>query len=76
MIVLDGKLTDYFYEIEGHIIRIRIEPPEFRRQLKEISELVDNENNKEALARIDQLPIEWQNDEEFVRLLSYVNFVC
>ena len=68
MIKIDNKLTEEYFEIAGHLIQIRIEPPDFIKKRKRISRLIDNQEYADALAEINKLPIDWINDREIVRL--------
>lgn len=75
MFILDGKLTDQYFEIAGHLVRIRVEPPEFRQKLKEISDLINNKDYDKVKNILNSLPLEWQQDEEFIRIMTFIHFM-
>lgn len=75
MITLDNTLRTETFELNGHSIQIRIEPPEFRKAFKEVNDFISQKNYCEALETIDRLPYEWQNDPEFIRATSLIYFL-
>jgi len=75
--VLDMKadvLIDEYFECHGHLVHLRVEPPEFLRAAKEIGNLIDDQKHKAAQEKIESLPFEWRNDPEFIRLGAFNSF--
>lgn len=69
-----SKLVQEYFEINGHLVEIRIEPAEFRQTCKEIYNLIDGStltvkdcNNANDLIKAAQS--KWDpNDKELIRI--------
>ncbi len=68
------KLVNRYWNIAGYLVQLRIEPPAFRAAERKVSELIDDERAEEALALIQSLPPDWQNDPNFISLALFAQF--
>lgn len=69
------NLLDKYWNVRGWLVHLRIESPAFRRTKRAIAELIDDGKLELAKVRIRALPLDWQNDPDFIRLSSMVSLL-
>lgn len=69
------KIIDKYWTIFGHEIHLRIEPPVFKRDLKNIIKLVDDGKVREAEEAIENAYRIWGSDAELIRIHTFNSFL-
>lgn len=62
------RIWERWYNVLGHEIHIRIEPPEFKETVRRISRLVDDRKDGQAKKEIEAAYSRWGCDPELIRL--------
>lgn len=71
-----NRIIERWWTIWGHMIHLRIEPPQFRAELRKLSAMVDTARSRvdvaAAKAFTEEMYRRWGSDPEIIRL-DYLN---
>jgi hypothetical protein len=64
------RIWERWYSFFGHTLYVRLEPKEFKEDVKTISNLIDDEDFNEAHRAVEAAYRRWGSDPEIIRLDS------
>ena len=70
------KVIDRFFEVLGHSIHVRVEPPAFKKDVHTIAKLINEDKYDEAFNLLIAAQSKWGHDDyELLRLNSAIHFM-
>ena len=72
---LNAHIWERWYNFFGHTLHVRLEPKEFKEDVKTISNLIDDEDFDEAHRAVETAYRRWGSDPEIIRLDSFGSFM-